>query len=141
MADAEEEMSLPLGKGDFQVVAVAGASSDYQLPENPDLDDVITLTNLKGAGIPMMMGRANVKITGTSKSTAKLTLSYVVAALNVKLKDVPENVTTVQLSLSPLYSILSMGGPEGGSSPFVKNHHMFLPSCRWEEHMVVLHKR
>ena len=29
LADAEEEMSLPLGKGDFQVVAVAGASSDF----------------------------------------------------------------------------------------------------------------
>ena len=120
LADAEEEMSLPLGKGDFQVVAVAGASSDYQLPENPDLDDVIKLTNSKGAGTPMMMGRANVEITGTSKSTAKLTLSYVVAALNVKLKDVPENVTTVQLSLSPVYSTLSMGGTYGGSSQKVK---------------------
>ena len=45
-----------------------------------------------------------------------------VAALNVKLKDVPENVTDVQLSLSPLYSSLSMGGEYGneGDSQKVK---------------------
>ena len=120
LEDAEAEMSLSLAKGDFQIVAVAGTSSDYLLPENPELSDVITLVASKGAGTPLMMGRANVEITASSKPTAKLTLSYVVAALNVKLKEVPENVTAVQLSLSPLYSTLSMGGKYGGSSQKVK---------------------
>lgn len=120
LANDDEEMSLPLGKGDFQIVAVSGTSSDYQIPENPELSDVITLVGSKGASTPLMMGRANVEITGSSKSTVKLTLSYVVSALNVKLKDVPSNVEAVQLSLSPLYSTLSMGGKYGGSSHKVK---------------------
>ena len=117
---AEEEMSLSLAKGDYQVVALAGTSKDYQLPENPSLDAVITLVGSSGADKPLMMGRANVEITNASQSTARLTLSYVVAALNVKLKDVPSNVVAVQVSVSPLHSTLSMGGRYGGSSQKVK---------------------
>ena len=117
---AEEEMSLSLAKGDYQVVALAGTSKDYQLPENPSLDAVITLVGSSGADNPLMMGRANVEITNASQSTARLTLSYVVAALNVKLKDVPSNVVAVQVSVSPLHSTLSMGGRYGGSSQKVK---------------------
>ena len=117
---AEEEMSLSLAKGDYQVVALAGTSEDYQLPENPTLDAVITLVGSSGADKPLMMGRANVEITNASQSTVRLTLSYVVAALNVKLKDVPSNVVAVQVSVSPLHSTLSMGGRYGGTSQKVK---------------------
>lgn len=115
LKDAEEEMSLPLSKGDFRIVAVAGTSSAYQLPENPGLENVIAMDGSEGAKTPLMMGRANVEITDAAESTVQLTLSYVVAALNVQLKDVPSNVTAVQLALSPLYSSLSMGGKYDGS--------------------------
>ncbi|MBR5205433.1 MAG: FimB/Mfa2 family fimbrial subunit [Bacteroidaceae bacterium] len=116
----EEEMSLSLSKGDYQVVAFSGTSKDYQLPENPTLDAVITLVGPSGADTPLMMGRANVEITNASQSSVRLTLAYVVAALNVKLKDVPANVVAVQMSISPLHSTLSMGGRYGGSSQKIK---------------------
>ena len=116
----EEEMSLSLAKGDYQVVAFSGTSRDYQLPENPTLDAVITLVGSSGADTPLMMGRANVEITNASQSSVRLTLAYVVAALNVKLKDVPSNVVAVQMSISPLHSTLSMGGRYGGSSQKIK---------------------
>lgn len=115
LANAKEEMSLPLSKGDFRIVAIAGTSSAYQLPENPVLEDVISMDGSKGADTPLMMGKANVEITDAAESTVQLTLTYVVAALNVKLKDVPSNVVAVQLALSPLYSTLSMGGKYDGS--------------------------
>ena len=120
LANAEQDMSLSLAKGDYQIVALSGVSSDYQLPENPTLDDAISIVDSKGADMPLMMGRANVEIANASESSAQLTLSNVVAALNVKLKDVPANVVAVQMSMSPLHSTLSMGGRYGGSSQKIK---------------------
>ena len=114
--NAEVDMSLTLPKGDYQVVAVAGVSDSYQLPENPKLTDVVTLIGTEGAETPLMVGRADIVVGNASTATTQITLSYVVAALNVKLKDVPAEVTDVQLSLSPLYSNLSMGGEYGGDS-------------------------
>ena len=120
IAGAEDDMALPLAKGDFQVVALSGASDDYQLPESPELDDVIVLSATDGADTPLMVGRANVEVGDAEESSAQITLTYVVAALNVKLKDIPSNVSKVQLALSPLHSSLSMGGEYGGDSQKVK---------------------
>lgn len=120
MESAKDEMSLSLSQGDFQLVAVSGISDTYSLPESPTLNDVITLSGTEGADSPLMMGRADVKIGDASESKADIVLSYVVAEVNVTLKDVPSNVSAVQLSLSPLYSTLSMGGTYGGTSQKVK---------------------
>lgn len=117
---AEDKMALPLTKGDFQVVALSGASDDYQLPESPELDDAIVLSATDGANTPLMVGRANVEVGDAEESSVQITLTYVVAALNVKLKDIPSNVSKVQLALSPLHSSLSMGGEYGGNSQKVK---------------------
>jgi hypothetical protein len=110
--NAEVDMSLTLPKGDYQVVAVAGVSDSYQLPENPKLTDVVTLVGTEGAEMPLMVGRADIVVGNASTATTQITLSYVVAALNVKLKDVPAEVTDVQLSLSPLYLHPPMPQPE-----------------------------
>lgn len=118
--DKDKEMSLTMSKGDFQIVALSGISDAYQLPDSPDLDDGVTLKGNQGADTPLMAGRANVEIGDASEASAQITLKYVVAALNVKLKDVPSNVTAVQLAISPLYSTLSMGGEYGGDSQKVK---------------------
>ena len=120
IADAETDMALPLSEGDFQIVAISGTSDSYTLPNNPTLDDVIKMSDNKGAETPLMVGRANVEISDASTATALITLSYVVAALNVELKEVPDNVSAVQLSLSPLHSSLTMGGEYGGDSQKVK---------------------
>lgn len=120
IADDEGNMALSLSKGDFQVVAISGVSDAYQLPESPELNDVITLTATNGAKTPLMAGRANVEIGNASTASVQITLSHVVAALNVKLKDIPSNVSAVQLALSPLHSTLSMNGEYGGDPQKVK---------------------
>ena len=118
--DADEEMALPMAKGDYKVVALSGFSEEYQIPEKPSLDDVIVLNSTRGAESPLLMGRADVALSRNAETKAKLTLSHVVAALNVTLKNVPSDVNAVQLTLSPLYSSLSMNGEYGGESQKVK---------------------
>ena len=116
----EDDMALTLGNGDFRLVAIAGTSGAYLLPESPTIDDVITIDGTEGAGTPLMVGRADIDISRSSGTTAEITMSYVVAELNVKLVNVPADVSTVQLSISPLYSSLSMGGEYGGDVQKVK---------------------
>ena len=120
LANETQDMALALSEGDFQIVALSGASSSYKLPEDPTLDAVISIVDSKGADTPLMMGRANVEIANAAESSVQLTLSYVVAALNVKLKEVPDNVVAVQMAISPLHSTLSMGGKYGGTSQKIK---------------------
>ena len=118
--DADGNMSLKLSKGEYQLVAISGISTSYQIPTNPSLDDVITFSGTQGADTPLMIGKANVEIDDSSKSTVQITLKYMVASLNIKLKDIPSKVKSVQLSLSPLHSTLSMVGVYGGESQKVK---------------------
>lgn len=120
MMDSEDNMSMELGQGEYQIVAMSGDTKDYQWPKKPTLDDVIVLTNLKGAETPLMLGRSDVKVNHSEKAMAEITLSYMVASLGVKLKDIPANVTDVQVTLLPLHSSLSLAGNYGGDSQSVK---------------------
>ena len=116
----EDDMALTLGDGDFRLVAIAGTSGAYLLPESPTIDDVITIDGTEGAETPLMVGKADIGISRSSEKTAEITMSYVVAELNVKLTNVPTDVEIVQLAISPLYSSLSMGGKYGGDTQKVK---------------------
>ena len=114
------DMALSLTEGDFQVVAVSGISDDYQLPENPTLDDAIVLSNSEGADTPLMVGRADIAVSRSEGTSAEIALTYVVAQLNVMLKNVPTDVSTVELSISPLHSSLTMSGEYGGDTQKIK---------------------
>ena len=114
------DMALSLTEGDFQVVAVSGISDDYQLPENPTLDDAIILSNSEGADTPLMVGRADIAVSRSEGTSAEIALTYVVAQLNVMLKNVPTDVSTVELSISPLHSSLTMSGEYGGDTQKIK---------------------
>jgi hypothetical protein len=84
------------------------------------LEDAIVLSNDKGAETPLMIGKADIGVSRNAGTTAEIALSYVVAQLNVKLKNVPTDISTVQLSISPLHSSLSMGGEFGGDAQKIK---------------------
>lgn len=116
----EDDMALTLGNGDFRLVAIAGTSDAYLLPDSPTIDDVIIIDGTEGAETPLMVGKADIGISRSSEKTAEITMSYVVAELNVKLVNVPADVSTVQLSISPLYSSLSLEGKYGGDTQKVK---------------------
>lgn len=117
VANASDPMELVLPTGKYQIVAVAGHSEDYRIPEEPSLGDVI---NLEGtADVPLMMGAKNIEIDGEENVSMEIALSYVVAGLNVLLKNIPSDVTAVSFGLSPLYSSLSFAGEYGGASSTV----------------------
>ena len=118
--DADEEMALPMAKGDYKVVALSGISEEYQIPDKPSLKDVIVLNSEGGAESPLLMGRADVVLSRNAETKANLILTHVVAALNVTLKNVPTDVNAVQLTISPLYSTLTMDGQYGGETQKVK---------------------
>lgn len=113
---ADDSVELSLQKGDYRVVAVAGLSDSYDIPEKPSVDDVISLTGTAGAGTPLMIGKADVAVEAAKKSTLDITLGYAVAAVNVSLSNLPADVSSVRFSLSPLHSTLSLNGEYGGVS-------------------------
>lgn len=114
----EELMELTLPAGNYQIIAISGVSNVYSMPESPSLDDVITLEG--AADTPLMVGKADVTVGGSSEESLVITLSYAVAALNVALKNIPSDVAAVSFSLSPLHSSWSFGGSYGGNSQKVE---------------------
>lgn len=114
ISGADEALELTLPAGSYQVVALAGISDSYQMPDNPSLDDAITLAS--GATTPLMIGKADVVINSNGEESLVISLSYAVAALNVALKNIPSDVAAVSFSLSPLYSTWSFGEGYGGNS-------------------------
>lgn len=117
---AEEDMALQMSEGEYQIVALSGVSDTYQLSDSPNLSSVITLMGEEGAETPLMMGRADVNLSRSASKKVELMLVHVVAALNVTLKNVPTDITEVQVTLSPLYSTLTLGGDYGGDSQKAK---------------------
>ena len=120
IVDEGKDMALSLTDDEYQVVALSGVTDDYQLPKDLTLEGEIKLSNIEGADAPLMVGRADVGGSRNEGTMAEIALSYVVAQLNVVLKNVPADVSIVQLSISPLYSSLSMGGEYGGDVQKVK---------------------
>lgn len=118
--DEEKDMALSLTDDEYQIVALSGVTDDYQLPEDLTLEGEIKLSDVGGADAPLMVGRADVGGSRSEGTMVEIALSYVVAQLNVVLKNVPADVETVQMSVSPLYSSLSMRGEYGGDAQKVK---------------------
>ena len=74
----EVEMNLQLPSGSFKVVALSGVSKGYAMPDNPRINDAITMQEGSCASKAMMMGMADVTLEGKNK-TVNLMLTYRVA--------------------------------------------------------------
>ena len=108
----DEDIIFNLPKGEYQLVAFSGISDDYVIPEKPTAEDVITFTNGQFAQNPLMQGMADVTLTGKN-TKATVVLSYIVAAVQVRLNNIP-NATSVQISIAPLFPSLSFIGDYEG---------------------------
>lgn len=116
---ASDEIQLSLGVGDYKVVALSGYSKGYTLSEEPTLTDVIRIADSGIAQTPLMMGKADLSITKTGKKlNLEITMSYMVTSVSICLKDVPETVQGVTLSLSSFYTGLTLDGTyaDGGKT-------------------------
>lgn len=103
-----EQISFNLPKGEYMLIALSGITDEYIVPEKPNAEDLITFANGQYATSPLMYGTADVTL--TNKSTkATIVLSYTVAAIQVKLINIP-NANAVNISISPLLPSMTFDG-------------------------------
>ena len=106
----DESIRLSLPAGTYKIVSISGYSDDYEFSVEPELEDIIQMTGKGGAEIPLMIGKADVKVGADKESRLELTLSYAVTAIDFTLSHVPSEVAAVSVILSPLYSSINMKG-------------------------------
>ena len=119
---AESENDNPqvvLSEGNYKLIAMAGTGS-LNLPIQPTLQS--------GVGIPthgtmmeaLQVGRADVTI-GKQDAEVEISMSYQVAQVDLTLKDIPNDVTDVNVSFSTLYADLTFDGTTGGTKTVTLN--------------------
>ena len=116
--DEDEKIQMDLPSGNYRIVAVAGYGSGYVLPSVEDWEDEITVAEDEVPETPLMMGMADIKIDTEVENKLKINLSYSVAAMDVALSGVPDEVKSVEVMVSPFYSSVNLKGEyqDSGSS-------------------------
>ena len=108
--DEDEKIQMDLPSGNYRIVAVAGYGSGYVLPSVEDWEDEITVAEDEIPETPLMMGMADIKIDTEVENKLKINLSYSVAAMDVVLSGVPDDVKSVEVTVSPFYSSVNLKG-------------------------------
>ena len=109
---AGDTIGLKLTSGEYRIVAIAGVKGGYVLPQKVHALEEIVLQSTQGATTPMMMGKADVKV-GNKPTSLNITLSYAVSSISVALNGIPNDVSGVQFTLSPMYGSVTMNGEYG----------------------------
>ncbi len=115
----QDEMSLKLPEGSYNVYAVAGANdTDYDLPsrENATEETVIALKSGK-AHSDLMCARSRVELSFEEENKLTLSLKRKVMLLeSVSIKGVPSSVTGVSVTISPIYENILLNGAYSGEN-------------------------
>ena len=116
---SEEPLELNVPAGDYDVYAVAGADGeDYDLPSKSDAATDATVELKDGHAHGDLM-TANGSVTMAFGEENKLTLELarkVMMLESINIEKVPENVTAVSVTLSPLRENLLLNGDYEGSN-------------------------
>lgn len=116
---SEEPLELNVPAGDYDVYAVAGADGeDYDLPSKSDAATNATMELKEGHEHgDLMTANGSVKMAYGEENKLTLELARKVMMLeSVTIEDVPENVTAVSVSLSPLRENLLLNGDYEGTN-------------------------
>ena len=118
IGSGDDELSVDLPEGSYDVYAVAGADADtYDLPtkENATKETVISLKAGKKHG-DLMTAHNTVTLAFGEQNSLTLSLERKVMLLqSVTISNVPANVTAVSVSISPLYENLLLDGEYSGT--------------------------
>ena len=113
----DEELSLNLPEGSYDVYAIAGANAEkYNLPTESGATKETAISLKEGSTHGDIM-TANNKVSLAYGEENKLTLSLerkVMLLESIKINDVPDNITGVTVSLAPLYSNILLNGEYSG---------------------------
>ena len=113
LTTADDDLSVDLVSGTYQVYAVGGATTEAYIL--PDVDNVSAESEIAlkdgAAHADLMTAKNTVKVGRNETNT--LTLGMVRKVINLKsvvIKDIPESATAVSLTLAPLYKNLLLNG-------------------------------
>lgn len=107
-----EEILLALSPGQYHLVAVAG-TDECAVPTVPTLADHIVLPANGRLESPLQMGSVDVPVNGDA--TVNITMYNQVAAIDLSLEGLPQDVTSASITLSTLHNRLSFGGVLSGN--------------------------
>ena len=110
VVDADDPIRLSLPAGTYKIVSLAGYSDDYDIPEQPKLEDVVRMVGKAGAEVPLMTGKADVTVGANRESRLEMALSYAVTAIDLVLSGIPSDVEAVSVTFSSFYSSMKMKG-------------------------------
>ena len=116
---SEEPLELNVPAGDYDVYAVAGADEeDYDIPSKDEATTYAVMTLKEGHEHgDLMTANGSVKMVYGEENKLTLELARKVMMLeSVTIEDVPENVTAVSVSLSPLRENLLLNGDYEGTN-------------------------
>lgn len=112
-SQADNTPQLELPRGNYHIIALAG-SEDCTIPNNPTLEDAISLPDINFTTQPIQMGSASSNV--TQDADINITLYNQVAAINLSLADIPAEVTAVSVTFSLLHNKLGFNGTMTGNS-------------------------
>lgn len=116
---AETPLSLTLKEGMYSIDAVAGATADnYDLPtkENATRETLVTLKSGKQHG-DLMTAHNTIVLGDGETNTLTLGLKRKVMLLqDVTINDVPSSVTSVSVTVAPLYENICVNGTLSGTN-------------------------
>ncbi len=119
LADADDALSLKLPEGNYNVYAIAGADAEnYALPSQAEAGKTSVLSLREGKShADLMTAQSNVSLTYGEEAIVTLGLQRKVMLVeSIVINDVPQSVTGVSVTLSPLHEHLTIGGTYAGES-------------------------
>lgn len=94
--NANSSLSLKLPQGEYRITAISGKAEFTNGWQNE----------------PMLIGHTDVKVTD-APIHCTIVLAYAVASIETTLSKLPDNVSAVNITLSPLYTCIDEGGEYG----------------------------
>ena len=116
---SNDDVRMVLTEGSYEMVAISGYN-ELQLPTSPTLQTSMGVPTDKAMTNALLAGRANVNVSNTDVEV-KINMSYQVAMVNLKLQDIPADITAVSVTLEPISNMLTFGGSLSGSNTITMN--------------------
>lgn len=119
IGSAGSDASFKLAAGDYKVYSVAGADAEtYDIPtmENATIESVVSLKADKNHG-DLMTAQNQVTLQNDIDSDVPLAMERKVLMLSgVTVNDVPDDITSITASISPLYENIRLDGEYSGKT-------------------------
>lgn len=119
MNTLQEELSLQLAAGTYSVYALTGATgSTYSIPTKATAkpDAVVALLDPVNTHSELEAGNTTITLKENEEANITITVTRIVAQITAEVTGVPDDITTVAISIEPLYKLVKLNGTYGTES-------------------------